>query len=154
MSVEVDVQYAAKSKALPGAAEIRAWARAAIAGRRVEAELSIRVVDEVEMTALNRTFRGCDQPTNVLSFPFDKMPGVDIPLLGDVVVCAPVVSREARQQGKAERAHWAHMVVHGTLHLLGYDHGEPADAEVMEQMEKDILDSLGYGDPYVNHETT
>ena len=154
MSVEVDVQYSATSEGVPGAEEIRAWARAAIAGRRADAELSVRVVDEAEITALNRTFRGRDQTTNVLSFPLDEMPGVETPLLGDVVVCAPVVSREAGEQGKAERAHWAHMVVHGTLHLLGYDHVEPADAELMEQVEKDVLGSLGYGDPYVINETT
>ena len=153
MSVEVDVQYAATSEGLPGAEEIRAWTRAAIAGRRVDAEVSVRVVDEAEITRLNRTFRGRDQPSNVLAFPFDKMPAVEIPLLGDVVICAPVVSREASEQGKAECAHWAHLVVHGTLHLLGYDHEEPADAEIMEQTEKDILRSLGYGDPYANNET-
>ena len=148
MSVEADVQYAATSEGLPGAEQIRGWVEAAVAGRRVDADLTVRLVDEAEITALNRRFRGRDRPTNVLSFPFGEMPGVEIPLLGDVVVCAPVVSREAREQGKAERAHWAHMVVHGTLHLLGYDHVEPADAEIMEQTEKDILGSLGYGDPY------
>ena len=154
MSVEVDVQYAATGEGLPDAEEVRAWTRAAIAGRRINAEVAVRVVDEAEITSLNRTFRGRDQPTNVLSFPFDKMPGVKIPLLGDVVICAPVVYREAGEQGKAERAHWAHMVVHGTLHLLGYDHVEPADAEIMEQAEKDILGSLGFGDPYTSNETT
>ena len=100
MSVEVDVQYAATSEGLPGAEEIRAWTRAAIAGRRVDAEVSVRVVDEAEITRLNRTFRGRDQPTNVLAFPFDKMPAVEIPLLGDVVICAPVVSRDNGTDGK------------------------------------------------------
>lgn len=150
MNVEVDVQYAATDEGLPEPEEILSWVEAAVAGRRSNVELTVRVVDEAEIIALNRTFRGRDEPTNVLSFPVGDLPGIQVPLLGDVVVCAPVVSRQASEQGKTARAHWAHMVVHGTLHLLGYDHVAPADAETMEQIEKAILDSLGYGDPYAD----
>ncbi len=150
MSVEVDVQYAATGKGIPEPDAIAGWVEAAVAGRRDKAELTVRVVDEAEMRSLNRTYRGRDRPTNVLSFPVGDMPGMQVSLLGDVVVCAPVVRRQAREQRKTERAHWAHMVVHGTLHLLGYDHVTPADAEEMEQIEKAVLDSFGYEDPYAD----
>ncbi len=150
MSVEVDVQYAATGEGMPEPGEIVGWVQAAVAGRRDNAELSVRVVDEAEITVLNHRFRGQDRPTNVLSFPVGDMPGMEVSLLGDVVVCAPVVRRQAREQRKSERAHWAHMVVHGTLHLLGYDHVTPADAEEMEQIEKAVLDSFGYKDPYAD----
>lgn len=150
MSVEVDVQYAATGEGMPEPEEIAGWVEAAVAGRRDHAELSVRVVDEAEITVLNHRFRGQDRPTNVLSFPVGDMPGMEVSLLGDVVVCAPVVRRQAREQRKSERAHWAHMVVHGTLHLLGYDHVTPADAEEMEQIEKAVLDSFGYKDPYAD----
>src|SRR5690606_20131870 len=101
-----------------------------LADERQEAELTIRIVDEEESRILNRDYRGKDKPTNVLSFPFEAPPGLDAwPLLGDLVICAPVVAREAVEQGKPLMAHWAHMVVHGVLHLLGYDHEEDEDAE-------------------------
>ncbi len=148
MSVEVEIQYAAAGDGVPGRGEIASWVEAALAGRRNNAELTVRIVDEAEITALNRRFRRRDRATNVLSFAVGEMPGVRHPLLGDVVVCAPVVKREAREQQKAERAHWAHMVVHGTLHLLGYDHKAPVEAETMERIERAILDGLGYEDPY------
>lgn len=148
MSVEVEIQYAAAGDDVPGRVEITGWVEAALAGRRSNAELTVRIVDEAEITALNRQFRRRDCATNVLSFAVGEMPGVRHPLLGDVVVCAPVVKREAREQQKAERAHWAHMVVHGTLHLLGYEHRAPAEAEAMERIERAILGGLGYEDPY------
>jgi probable rRNA maturation factor len=105
--------------------------------------VTIRVVGAAESRRLNRRFRGKDKPTNVLSFPYD-VPGA----LGDVVICAPVVNREAREQGKAPAAHWAHMVVHGVLHLLGHDHIRAADAKMMEARERAILARLSYPDPY------
>ncbi len=150
MSVEVDVQYAVTGEGIPEPDAIAGWVEAAVAGQRDSAALTVRVVDEAEIRMLNRTYRGQDRPTNVLSFPVGDMPGMQVSLLGDVVVCAPVVRRQAREQRKTERAHWAHMVVHGTLHLLGYDHMAPADAEEMEQVEKVILDSFGYEDPYAD----
>ncbi len=150
MSVEVDVQYAVTGEGIPEPDAIAGWVEAAVAGQRDSAALTVRVVDEAEIRMLNRTYRGQDRPTNVLSFPVGDMPGMQVSLLGDVVVCAPVVRRQAREQRKTERAHWAHMVVHGTLHLLGYDHMAPADAEEMEQVEKVILDRFGYEDPYAD----
>ncbi len=125
----------------------------ALSGRCDGGELTVRIVDGAEAAELNRRYRGRSGPTNVLSFPFDGMPGVDLPLLGDIVVCAPVVVREAREQGKPERAHWAHIVVHGVLHLLGYDHVEPEQARIMEGLEKQILGKLGIPDPYGDEQT-
>ncbi|MEK7322977.1 MAG: rRNA maturation RNase YbeY [Pseudomonadota bacterium] len=153
MNLVVDVQYALDDAAadglgVPAPAQFEAWAAAALAGRRVAAELSIRVVDEAEGGELNQTYRQRPGPTNVLSFPFDSPAQLEIPLLGDVVICAPVVAREAREQDKPVLAHWAHMTVHGTLHLLGYDHETPAEADEMERLEARILGGLGYSDPY------
>ena len=111
--------------------------------------LTIRLVDEEESRTLNRTYRGKDKATNVLSFEADLPPEVDIPLLGDIVVCVPVVQREAEQQSKTLEAHWAHMVIHGMLHLQGHDHQQPDQAAQMEALEIEILQSLGHTNPYV-----
>ncbi len=153
--IEIDIQRAleGESSFAPPDEAIRAWAAAALAGRRGEAELTVRIVGEAEIRRFNHTYRGKDAPTNVLSFPFEAPPGVDLPLLGDVVVCAPVVEREAREQGKAAEAHWAHMVIHGVLHLLGHDHMVEHEARRMEALEVDILAGLGFPDPYDLHVT-
>jgi probable rRNA maturation factor len=149
MSLVLEIQNASTSADLPSAAEIRRWAEAALAGRRERAELSVRLVDEPEGAELNGRFRGRRGPTNVLSFPFEPMPGLeDCDLIGDLVICAPVVAREAAEQGKALQAHWAHMLVHGVLHLLGYDHLEPEQAAEMEALETRILAGLGFPAPY------
>ena len=145
----IDIQYAVSAHGMPTEAQLAGWASEALAERAGEKELSIRIVDEAEITALNREYRGKDGPTNVLSFPFEPMPGVESRLIGDIVICAPVVVEEAIAQGKAPLAHWAHMVVHGALHLLGYDHLHDAEAERMESRERDILDALGFPDPYL-----
>ena len=146
---ELDLQIAYDGgDSLPASAQFERWVEAALAGRREEAELTVRIVDEVESAELNSTYRGKEGPTNVLSFPFETPPGVELPLLGDIVICAPVVARQAQEQGKSAEAHWAHMVVHGCLHLLGYDHIEEAEALEMENLEKEILTGLGYGNPY------
>jgi len=108
----------------------------------------VRIVDEAEITALNRQYRGKDGATNVLSFPFEAMAGVETGQLGDVVICAPVVAAEAVTQGKSLQAHWAHIVMHGVLHLLGYDHHRDAEAQEMEALETRLLASLGFPDPY------
>jgi len=108
----------------------------------------VRVVDEAEITALNRRYRGKDSATNVLSFPYAGMPGVDSPLLGDVVICAPVVVAESVQQGRPLEAHWAHLVIHGVLHLQGYDHHADTEAQRMEAVETRLLASLGFPDPW------
>jgi probable rRNA maturation factor len=122
--------------------------RAALGADHAGAELSVRIVDEPEMRELNARYRHKDYPTNVLSFPAGLPPGVDVPLLGDIVICAPLVTREAAEQHKAPRAHWAHLLVHGTLHLLGHDHERARDAEVMEALERRILAGLKFPDPY------
>jgi probable rRNA maturation factor len=149
VKLRLAVQYAARAGA-PAPGEFRRWARAALAGvRRAQVALGVRVVGAAESRRLNRRYRGRDKPTNVLAFGFEPPPGVRSEVLGDVVVCASVVRREARAQGKDERAHWAHMVVHGILHLRGYDHGNEREASVMEGRERRILRRLGLPDPYL-----
>jgi probable rRNA maturation factor len=144
----IDIQYAIATEGVPDAEQLRHWLQQALADRAQRAELSVRIVDEAEIIALNHRYRGKEYATNVLSFPYEAMPGVESSLLGDIVVCAPVVAREALEQGKAAEAHWAHMVIHGVLHLLGYDHHEAADAERMERLETRLLARLGFPDPY------
>lgn len=146
--VDVELQLASTSRSVPDEARIRDWAIAALAGKREAAELVVRVVDEAESAELNGTYRGKDKPTNVLSFPFEVPPDVPCTHLGDLLVCAPVVEREAAEQSKTLESHWAHMVIHGVLHLLGYDHIEDDEAEAMEAEEVRIMQSLGYSDPY------
>lgn len=133
---------------VPSAAEFRRWAAAALEDRRDSTEVCVRVVDEAESEALNGRYRGKDHPTNVLSFPADLPPELALPLLGDLVLCAPVVQREAQEQGKPATAHWAHLTVHGVLHLLGFDHIDPGEAEVMEALERAVMARCGYPDPY------
>jgi len=144
----IEIQRAWRGRALPLNRELRAWAELALGRSRPGLGLVIRIVDEAESRALNRDYRGKDYPTNVLSFPFEAPPGVPVPHLGDLVICAPVVAREAREQGKLRDAHWAHMVVHGVLHLLGLDHQTEREARNMERKERSILESLGFSDPY------
>src|SRR5690606_39092590 len=150
--LDVAVGYALPRRGLPAAVSFRKWVAAALAGRIREADLAIRLVDAKEGRALNRHYRGKDYATNVLSFPADLpegLPeGVRLPLLGDLVLCAPVVEREAREQGKPLAAHYAHLTVHGTLHLLGWDHADDVEAEAMERLEREILAGLGIDDPY------
>jgi probable rRNA maturation factor len=149
MKLDLDYQLALEPEsAVPGEGTVLRWVEAALTGRRDEAELTVRIVDEDESAELNSAYRKKQGPTNVLSFPFEAPPGVELPLLGDIVIAAPVVAREAREQGKAPDAHWAHMVVHGCLHLLGYDHIDAAEAEAMESLETEILAGLGYPNPY------
>jgi len=151
MSIDIDVQYAVNDDdgEPPSPELIRAWAKAALQGRRDEAELTVRIVDTNEIQQLNRDYRHQDKPTNVLSFPFETTGGVELPLLGDVVICAAVVAREAQEQGKDAQAHWAHMVVHGVLHLLGHDHMDEQQAGEMEALEIEILQQLGINNPYL-----
>lgn len=152
MSVDLDMQYALEGGGIPPASAFRVWSEAALADLGNDAKLAIRVVDEAEGRALNHEYRGKDRPTNVLSFPFEAPQGVPVEelgnYLGDLVICAPVVEREAHEQRKPLAAHWAHMVVHGALHLRGYDHQEDAQAREMEDREREILDALGFSDPY------
>ena len=152
LRLDVAVGYAAPRAGVPAAVSFRKWVAAALAGRIREADLAIRIVGAKEGRALNRHYRGKDYATNVLSFPAELpegLPkGVKLPLLGDLVLCAPVIAREAREQGKPLPAHYAHLTVHGTLHLLGWDHEDAREAEAMEQLEREILASMGLPDPY------
>lgn len=145
---QIAVQYACARRGVPAAVSLRRFAGAVLAGRTDIPALTIRVVGRSESARLNARYRGKTGPTNVLSFAFAAAPAPDPAALGDLVICAPVVAHEARVQGKAARAHWAHMVVHGVLHLLGHDHLRARQARVMESAEKRILAGLGYADPY------
>jgi len=142
----IAVQYAAPRRGVPAAASLRRWADAALAGR--PGDVTLRVVGRAEGRTLNKRYRGRDYATNVLSFPVEALPDGSRPVRGDLVLCAPVIAREAREQGKPAAAHWAHMVVHGCLHLGGYDHQQDAEASAMEGEERRILAKLGYPDPY------
>ena len=146
--LDLDLQLASDAADLPSEAQFQQWVTTALRGTRDEAQLTIRIVDDEEGAELNETYRGKQGPTNVLSFPFEAPPGVEIPLLGDIVICAPKVAREAAEQGKPLQAHWAHLTIHGTLHLLGYDHIEAEEAEQMEALETELLAALGYANPY------
>lgn len=155
--LDVSVGYALPRAGLPAAVSFRKWIAAALAGRIREADLAIRLVDAREGRALNRHYRGKDYATNVLSFPADiaegvKLPkGIRMPLLGDLVLCAPVVAREAREQKKPLAAHYAHLTVHGALHLLGWNHEDAREADCMEALEREILAGLGIADPYLSN---
>ena len=149
-SIFVDLQIATENlEGLPTEDQIVQWATAAVQPEGDEVEMTVRIVDEAESHELNLTYRGKDRPTNVLSFPFECPDEVELPLLGDLVICRQVVEREAVEQEKPLMAHWAHMVVHGSLHLLGYDHIENDEAEEMESLETRIMQGLGFDDPYL-----
>ena len=140
------VQYASAAQNLPTAAQFRKWARQAL---RTDAEIALRVVDDDEGRMLNREYRGKDYATNVLTFPLAEEPL----LMGDIVLCAPVVAREAEAQQKPLLAHYAHLTVHGVLHLQGYDHETDAEAAQMENLETEIITQMGYADPYLSEKS-
>ena len=152
--LDLSVSYATPRAGLPSSVSFRKWVHATLETRIREADLAIRIVGTREGRALNRHYRGKDYATNVLSFPADiaegvKLPkGVKLPLLGDIVLCAPVVAREAKEQKKPLAAHYAHLTVHGVLHLLGWDHQNDKEADCMEALEREILAGLGIEDPY------
>jgi probable rRNA maturation factor len=148
MTLEVDVQLAVDNGGLPSTAAITGWAHAAWQGAEDPADVVVRITGEEESHRLNLEYRGMNRPTNVLSFPFDPVPEIDFHHVGDLVICAPIVVREAQEQGKPVEAHWAHMVVHGMLHLQGFDHVRPQEADEMEALETSILIRLGYSAPY------
>jgi probable rRNA maturation factor len=139
---------ASASEEAPDPQSIERWIGAAIGDQRESTELSVRIVDAEEGQALNEQFRGSTGATNVLSFPFENESPEPLPLIGDIVICAPVVAKEAREQNKALNAHWAHMMIHGVLHLLGYDHQNENDANLMESLETEIMQGLGFPPPY------
>lgn len=149
MTAILDYQLASSFPIVPQAAEIQTWVDLVLKTQSQQGiEVTVRIVDEEEGQQLNREYRQKDYPTNVLSFPFEAPPGIEINFLGDLVVCAAVVDKEAQEQHKANKAHWAHMITHGMLHLLGYDHIDQDDAETMETLEVEILSKLGIDDPY------
>ncbi|MCA6940615.1 rRNA maturation RNase YbeY [Pectobacterium polaris] len=148
--VILDLQIASKqAQRLPEEKDFQRWLEGVLPQFQEVSEVTIRIVDEAESRDLNNTYRGKDKPTNVLSFPFEAPPEVELPLLGDLIICRQVVEREAAEQEKTVEEHWAHMVVHGSLHLLGYDHIEDSEAEEMEALETEIMQSMGYADPYL-----
>ena len=149
MAIILDLQLASSAAELPAETDIQRWLESAILPFQSEAEVTVRIVDNNESQQLNFDYRGKDKPTNVLSFPFQCPPGIELALLGDLVICAPVVAAEAAEQGKSLQAHWAHMVVHGSLHLLGFDHINDDDAQQMEAEEVTILQQLGFTNPYL-----
>ncbi len=148
MSLEIIVVYASRKPWAPPRKHIARWARAALGRRRGAWELAVRVVGRAEIRRLNRRFRRKDRPTNVLAFQTTVKQADGRKLLGDLVICAPVVAREAHDQAKSLAAHWAHMIVHGALHLTGYEHERGADARRMERRERSILKAIGFSDPY------
>ncbi|MCD9554197.1 rRNA maturation RNase YbeY [Photobacterium carnosum] len=151
MAIYLDLQLAtADETGLPTEAEFQQWLNAAVTPFQADAEVTIRLVDKQESHALNLEYRSKDRPTNVLSFPFEAPPEIEMNLLGDLIICRQVVETEALEQQKPLNAHWAHMVVHGSLHLLGYDHIEDDEAEEMEALETEIIQNMGFIDPYIS----
>ncbi|MDO6544765.1 rRNA maturation RNase YbeY [Photobacterium sanguinicancri] len=151
MAIYLDLQHATENQdGLPSEADFQQWLNAAVTLFKADAEVTIRLVDEEESHALNHEYRGKDKSTNVLSFPFEAPPGVELDLLGDLIICRQVVEKEAKEQNKTLNAHWAHMVVHGSLHLLGYDHIDDEEAEEMEALETEIMQKMGFSDPYAD----
>lgn len=153
MDCQLDLTSASHSAGVPTQPQMLRWFEAAmemgLKEPRAAAQVSVYLVDGEEGRTLNRRYRGKDAATNVLSFPADLPPELELPLLGDLVICVPVIAREAEQQGKDPQAHWAHMLVHGSLHLLGYDHIDLIEAEAMETQETEILARLNYPAPYL-----
>ncbi|PIE42128.1 MAG: rRNA maturation RNase YbeY [Gammaproteobacteria bacterium] len=153
-TIELDLQLASEDDDVPEPGQFEQWVNSALQQggyapeQDMPVELTIRIVDRAESQQLNHSYRQQDKPTNVLSFPFESPEGIPLQLLGDLVICAPIVRSEATEQHKALTAHWAHMVIHGTLHLLGFDHIKDHEATIMESLETRIMESLGYSDPY------
>ena len=148
MSV-IEVQLAVTTPSVPAPEKLRQWAQKVLTHQRIDnVEWTVRAVDVQESTALNRRYRGHDKPTNVLSFDIPPLPGFALPALGDIVICAAIVESESQAQGKSIESHWAHMVIHGALHLLGYDHETDTEAQQMESLEVVLMDKLGFANPY------
>lgn len=154
MALYIDLQLACTDdKSLPQLTQLESWVQATldkVSSNREEAELTVRIVDSDESQSLNFQYRDKNKPTNVLSFPFQNPPGITLPLLGDLIVCKEVVEKEAVEQTKPLISHWAHMLIHGTLHLLGYDHINDDEAEQMERIETELMIELGFNDPYLS----
>jgi probable rRNA maturation factor len=145
---QIEIQRVFESEGQPDQAQIQTWIDAALEDVDQDFEIVVRIVDETESAQLNEQYRHKKGPTNILSFPFEVPDGFELNLLGDLVICAPVVAREADEQGKLPGHHWAHIIVHGVLHLLGYDHIDDDEAEQMESKEMEILKKLDINNPY------
>lgn len=149
MAITVDLQIACTNSDLPREDQFQKWVNASLLPDHDNLELTIRVVECEESENLNNQYRNKNKPTNVLSFPFEVPKGINLNLLGDIVICADIVSQETLVQNKTLLEHWAHMTIHGCMHLLGYDHVNDSDAEHMEALEIDILAKLGFNNPYI-----
>ena len=150
MSIKIEIQYATEINDLPEEGLIKKWVNSSLNGYIENAELTIRIVDKAEGAQLNEKWRNAQGPTNVLSFPYSDLNETTKSIQGDIVICAPVILREAAEQKKSVDAHWAHIIVHGILHLLGYDHDNENDANEMESLETSILGKLKISDPYIS----
>ncbi|WP_042146015.1 MULTISPECIES: rRNA maturation RNase YbeY [unclassified Pseudoalteromonas] len=146
--IDLDLQIACEFDDLPSEAQFSLWANTALKNLKPDAEMTIRISDAQESQQLNSEYRSKDKPTNVLSFEFEAPSGIDLPLIGDLVICPEIVKKESIEQEKTFHNHFAHMVVHGCLHLLGFDHIDKDEANEMESLEKQILSSLAIDDPY------
>ena len=149
MNITLDLQIAYDHNTTPDASDFQLWVNTALGQYNKAFELTVRIVDKAESQQLNHQYRHKNSPTNVLSFPFEVPDGVELDLLGDLVICADIVEDEALAQKKSVESHWAHMVLHGCLHLLGYDHIDDIEAEEMENIEINLMKTLGYSNPYI-----
>jgi probable rRNA maturation factor len=150
---QIIIQYEVDKRLAPSKLLLRQWAIQALSSQLTSGQVTLRLVTSEEMAELNTAYRRKSGPTNVLSFPFSLPEEIktDIPMLGDIVICPDVVNREAKEQQKSQKAHFAHMIVHGIFHLLGYDHEIDEEANVMESLEKKIMHSLGFPNPYLTN---
>lgn len=148
MELALELQIHSQQEGIPDRQDFERWISTALQDYKTQAEVVVRIVDEQESEQLNSAYRQRSGATNVLSFPFEAPPQMEMDLLGDMVICAPVIAREAREQGKSLESHWAHMAVHSSLHLLGFDHQDEQEAVEMESLEKNILARMGYANPY------
>lgn len=147
-NIQLDLQLAINDDTLPSEQDFQLWVDTALGSYGKDFELTVRIVSSEESQQLNSQYRQKDKPTNVLSFPFEVPEGIELNLLGDLVVCAEVVKEEAVEQNKSLSSHWAHMIIHGCLHLLGFDHIDEDDAQEMEALEISLMEKLAYPDPY------
>ena len=144
----LDIQIATEAKDCPSEQQFQQWVDAVLSDQSQDSEIVIRLVDDAESSALNQQYRHKQGPTNILSFPFEAPDGMQMDLLGDLVICAPLIEKEAAEQNKLTENHWAHITIHGVLHLIGYDHIEEAEAEEMEALEIKLLSMLNIANPY------
>lgn len=149
----LDIQVATEASDYPSEQQFQQWVDTVLSDQTQDSEIVIRLVDDAESAELNQQYRHKQGPTNILSFPFEAPDGIDMDLLGDLVICVPLIAKEAAEQHKLPEHHWAHITIHGVLHLLGYDHIEESDAEEMETLEIKLLNMLNIANPYQEEST-